>query len=56
MQAMTVIAGVAGSAAVTEVDEPPETDGPMLVLDAGSRHLRDRHRDLRRPLRDRAPG
>lgn len=31
MQALTVLPGVAGSAAITEVPEPPLTDGPVLV-------------------------
>ena len=31
MRALTVLPGVAGSAAVTELSEPPEADGPMLV-------------------------
>jgi threonine dehydrogenase-like Zn-dependent dehydrogenase len=31
VRALTVIPGVAGSAAVTDVDEPPEADGPMVV-------------------------
>jgi len=31
VRALTVIPGVAGSAAVTDVGEPPEEDGPMVV-------------------------
>ncbi len=31
MRALTVLPGVAGSAKVTVVDEPPEADGPLLV-------------------------
>ncbi|MEO7555988.1 MAG: glucose 1-dehydrogenase [Acidimicrobiales bacterium] len=31
MQALTVRPGHAGSAAITDMDEPPEADGPMLV-------------------------
>ncbi|HZJ25587.1 MAG TPA: glucose 1-dehydrogenase [Acidimicrobiia bacterium] len=31
MRALTVLPGVAGSAEVTEVDDPPEADGPLLV-------------------------
>ncbi len=31
MRALTVLPGVAGSAAVTEVDEPPAADGPVVV-------------------------
>ena len=31
MQALTVIPGVAGSAAVTAIDDPPGADGPILV-------------------------
>ena len=31
MKALTVVPGQAGSARLDEVDEPPETDGPVLV-------------------------
>ncbi len=31
MRALTVLPGIAGSAAVTEVDEPPTADGPVVV-------------------------
>jgi threonine dehydrogenase-like Zn-dependent dehydrogenase len=31
VRALTVAPGVAGSAAVTEIDEPPRSDGPVLV-------------------------
>jgi threonine dehydrogenase-like Zn-dependent dehydrogenase len=31
VQALTVLPGHQGSAAITDIDEPPEADGPMLV-------------------------
>jgi threonine dehydrogenase-like Zn-dependent dehydrogenase len=31
MRALTVIPGKAGSAGLTDVPEPPESDGPVLV-------------------------
>jgi len=31
MRALTVLPGVAGSAAITEIDEPPRSDGPVVV-------------------------
>ena len=37
MRALTVLPGVAGSAKVTEVDQPPEADGPLLVETVGGR-------------------
>lgn len=31
MRDLTVLAGVAGSATITDVDEPPDADGSLLV-------------------------